>query len=190
MSTKQKQEIVVFLTPHITSGEANFGELDKLKKEEKLLNILKDSAQIEEEKRQRKNKNNPEQKNISEEQNDPVLSQQSEALHRIEAQKTAFESASFLNNDRSNYFLNVKRRILGQIHKNFPDLKLEGESSVTFTLDADGKLLDEPKIISEDNRMVGDAVVEGVRLASPFEKFPATFDTQEETFTLSVRFEP
>jgi len=188
---KKKEEIVVLLTPHIVAGDSTFTEAAKWARHEESLNKLKDRSEQETlgiRKPLGKNLNRKQLELMKEQ--DPVISkEQLDGSSRLEAQKNALKKASFSAVDYSNYFSGLKKGIQHQISKNFSDLKLQGEATVEFTLNSAGELQGEPKIIDESNRMIGDTVVEGVLLASPFESFPVSFQTDEENFKITVRFE-
>lgn len=196
---KKKEEIVILLTPHIVSGEFTFAEVERWKRQEELLDKAKDRVEQEELKQKRlqekeKAKAESQIKRAQKEQSEKkeqkeVAAEQGGIIVRSGAQDAAVKEAALLGGDYDNYFLNMKRRLQDQIRSNFSGMQLKGQGTVSFMLDAAGNLKGEPQIISEDAKAIGDVLIESVKLASPFEKFPEAFDAQEEKFTISVSFE-
>lgn len=200
---KKKEEIVILLTPHIVTGESTFDEIAKWQKyENDYFNKIKDRIEQEEvkqqkikqkEKRQQEVKKQKEASKSKEEKPDveqeEIQAEQLQTALRLGAQNDAFREAALGGSDYDGYFLNMKRKIHNAIRRNFSELGLKGEGVISFVLDASGNLQGEPLIISEDSKMVGDVMIEGVKLASPFAAFPAAFDAQQEKFTITLFFQ-
>jgi len=212
---KQKEEIVVLLTPHIVTGESTLVETEKWLRQEALLGTLKDSVQqedsrinqarqkeelakeqiIKQNKRiepQQKQKTSEKVKVVKppvKEKIEPVLTEEQKMGFRLDAQKTALTAASSLSAPGSDYFLNMKRKIQDVARDSFLHKGAKGDCVVRFNLNSDGYLIDEPAIISEDTKAVGDAVLESVKMSSPFGKFPEDFQAQSESFTVGISFQ-
>jgi hypothetical protein len=208
---KSKREIVILLTPHIVTGEFTFNDGGRWQRYENSLNKIKDRLDKEDLiLKQQSQKQGFIQNKTLEKQKVLPLTQESQSVLpqaskptevkinqeqkktmslRLDVQNAAFKEAMLFDKGYNNYFIDVKKDIQNNMINNFSDLELAGEAVVSFVLDSQGNLKAEPKVISEDNKLLGDVLLESVRLASPFGSFPKEFDAQEEIFTITLSFE-
>lgn len=126
-------------------------------------------------------------KNVKKEE---VFDQLKKLSDLANAQKAALANVLNIIPVDKYYFTNMKKKIQDTARSNFSHIQLKGDCAVKFSLDSSGSLVGEPIIISEDSKLVGDVIIESVKLASPFGKFPEEFDAQGENFTINVSFQP
>jgi len=181
---RQKDEIIVLLTPHITTGESIFTETERWRRQESLMDALKDKVEEEDLKIK--------QARQREELLKSRMEEKEKAKEKAKAKTltpAAVNQASVPQEPDSDYFQVIKNKIQDVAAANVSQTGLKGDCTVKFTLDSGGNLIGQPVIIKESSKSVGDLLLESVKSASPFGSFPEEFDTQSESFTVSVSFQ-
>jgi type II secretory pathway component GspD/PulD (secretin) len=125
---------------------------------------------------------------IKAEKEKPLIEEKKIVL-RTDVEKAAVNQASASQGSDSDYFQSMKHKIQNIAAANASDANLKGDCTVKFTVDSDGNLINQPVIVKESSKEIGDLVFESVKSASPFGSFPKEFDVQNENFTLSVFFQ-
>lgn len=89
------------------------------------------------------------------------------------------------------YFSAIRRKIYERVlKKHFQQLKLEGEVTLLFILNSDGKLrgfsVDDKE--SSADTFTRDLALKALRDAAPFMPFPQALDVKQISFQINVRF--
>jgi TonB family protein len=137
-----KTELVIFITPHIVSGEV------------------------------------PLEYSSSTENKDIALIQ-SLAKEEQRKQNTASKSAQ-------GYKKIVFDKIKTAVFSN--NVSEKGEIAISFTLNSNGELKDEPKVISSANKNLNEMATVSIRNASPFPAFPKELNKKEESFYINLEY--
>lgn len=208
-STLTKTELVIFLSPHIIADDSppkyvsltNDEDIRKLSdKEEKTIkqfpikeesssksksalkgrsrNISVRTKRLKDRERSLRNKK---QKTIAAA---PVVMQPETTKDTIENQPENKQVVSSAK-DYSNY---LRDRILSVINSMPDRINLKGEAIVSFSILANGQLNGEPQIVSLTSQDLKEPVVNAVKSASPFLKFPEDLKKQEERFQLAILY--
>jgi outer membrane biosynthesis protein TonB len=69
------------------------------------------------------------------------------------------------------------------------DKLLKGEVEISFILNSDGTLKNEPKVVFSSNQDLNNMAVECIKSALPFPPFPASLNKEEESFEISLAYE-
>lgn len=180
-----KQEIVVFLTPHIITGmddyldqpktapvgeEGYFTTSDRTAFERRYPTPI-DPSMFSRGDEARIAKYNQEQRG---EQYLPVKGMQTTAI------PSGMEEYNFI----------VKNRIAGVVAAKKPNWfsPLKGNASVTFVLSPDGKLASGPEVLDSSDRKAGAEAVKFVRRAAPFPAFPDSAEKSDKRFSVNLSF--
>jgi len=184
----QKQELVVFLTPHIISGGEDiiespmsppigykgfFTSSEKMAFE-KRPEIPMDPAMFTKGAQERVMKENREKiKKLRDADITcaPVLSGRDQAA--------AIEEYNYV----------VKARIADKIASAKKRSSLKGTAKVSFAVSRDGKIAGEPSVIESTDHAVGSAVVKFVKGAAPFPVFPGNMDPGDKRFVIVISLE-
>lgn len=114
-----------------------------------------------------------------------VAKPQADSKEIIPAQS---EPKQVVNNaeDYSNY---LRDRILSVINSTPNSAELKGQVLVSFSILADGRLSGEPQIISLTSEELKEPVINAVKSASPFPKFPEDLKKPQERFQLAILYD-
>lgn len=86
------------------------------------------------------------------------------------------------------YCNSIRNKILEQARlvKAFPDKNTE--AMVSFVLESDGSLKEEPFVVSEVNDNFKKLAINSIKNASPFPAFPQSLDKKEESFNIVISY--
>ena len=148
-----KTELVIFITPHIVSGEEPLG-YTSLTKDKDIL-YLQSIADMQ-------SKISAEQKTNNFIKPGSLQDYKKFVLDKIKAASAASKTDEVLS---------------------------KGEVEITFILNSNGELKDEPRVISSTNQSLNEIAVECIKRASPFPEFPSSLNKEEEVFKISLAYE-
>ncbi|MDP8230514.1 MAG: secretin N-terminal domain-containing protein [Candidatus Gorgyraea atricola] len=186
--SKEKTELVIFITPHIidpgkSTKEAEFyakewkkkTEDAKIGKSEKPVKKEKKSAKV-------KAKRKPEPKKKKEWT--PVFSNKKPEKEKVVKQ----EKKEVVKTPYESYYLAIRKEIIGAAQRQ--DMEgFTGDVELQFTLDRDGFLTKGPIVLNKPDLKLVRAAVNCVKLTSPFFPFPKSLDKEEAEFYIIVRYE-
>lgn len=180
-SEVQKQELVIFLTPHIISGEADYTEQpksppigeNKFTVSEKMAFERRDGIPM-------KPGVFKEPKKRDEAEEYIVGAEKNKSVEMINLAKTSQE-----------YYYSVKNKIIENIAvpQDAKYSKIKGKVKLAFFIASDGKLARGPDILESSNHMLDDITIKAVRRASPFSAFPGEMGKGEKRFIMNLAFE-
>jgi hypothetical protein len=99
------------------------------------------------------------------------------------------EALDFLGSKNEETYYNLIIKKINQFAKqNFPSDK-KGEVYINFSVDSDGKLIDEPKVINATDSALVPFAVKAIKDASPFPAFPKSMEKEKESFKISLAYE-
>jgi TonB family protein len=87
------------------------------------------------------------------------------------------------------YQVAVRQKVLS-ILQALPDTPSSGRVTVTFTVDSNGRLVGEPKLENQPDRDLEKIAKLAVQRAAPFTPFPPEARRPEQTFRVTLVFEP
>lgn len=183
--SKEKTELVIFITPHIIDPGKSTKEAEFYDKEWK---IKTEDAKIEKPVKKKSAKVKPKQKPKPEPKKKkewaPVFGKKEPEKQKAvkeeikEAAKTPYES----------YYLAIREEIMNAAKRQ--DLGgLTGDVELQFTLDRDGFLTKGPIVLNKPDLKLVRAAVNCVKLTSPFFPFPKGLNKEEAEFYIVVRYE-
>ncbi|MFH1847982.1 MAG: secretin N-terminal domain-containing protein, partial [Candidatus Omnitrophota bacterium] len=191
----EKQELIIFLTPHIITGEKSSSEVvgydtmlnsmeDKFRQGE----LMRDEEQIEEsvsgnryEEAPAEDKTAKEAKTYSDEAKNLISDQ------KIPARVAA--SAGVKPITVRDYYENVRSKIYENIKQFYPDGEEKGEVFLSFSVLRNGSLKGAPEILKPVSEALKEAAIKSVQSSAPFEPFPKHFAKSQETFKILVVYE-
>jgi type II secretory pathway component GspD/PulD (secretin) len=160
----EKTELVIFLTPHIITGE----DTDRII-------TVKDVAQSIE-------------LDISAEQQ--ALEQQ--AVYSGSMLIEEPEPVMPVNTDHMSadeYYELIASAINEELEKRKPAIPVYGEVFVSFEIDRDGNLVSEPRVVKGDNASLSELGIESVIGAAPFYAFPKKIRKNTEILQIAISYE-
>jgi TonB family protein len=66
--------------------------------------------------------------------------------------------------------------------------RLKGQIEISFNLNSQGQLINEPKVVSSTNESLNSRAVQCVKSATPFPPFPSSLKKSEEVFKVNLAF--
>jgi len=179
--TKEKTELVVFLTPHIIEGDYTTEEVRKYmtdwdkKKEEIKIDETNDSDW-----RPRRTKQR--WANILGNSPAPITQEESYNTDSRDSSapvKTAYEE----------YYFGLRQEI-NNLARNDKDVAgLEGDVEMQFTLDKDGFIVSGPVVLNNPDLRLVRSAVRTVKKAMPFQRFPKGLEQNQADFNITVKYE-
>lgn len=176
-----KQELVIFLTPHIITGESDYLEQPKSPTIGENRFTVSEQSAFERRnpvpmkpgmfKEPRKNQSAKEYFDAKDEM---------EAAERISLAATSEE-----------YYYTVKNKIIGRIvvPKDTKYSGMRGKVKLSFFLTPAGKIARGPDIMESSNHALDDLTVNAVKRAGPFSAFPEAMGKAEKRFVMDFAFE-
>ena len=178
----QKQELVIFLTPHIITGDSDYLEQPKSP------TIGEDKFTLGEEWPSFE-KRTPAPMN-------PGMFKESKKIQTAkeyfdEKDKIAATQTVSLAATSEEYYYNVKNKIIGRIvvPKDSKYSRIKGKVKMSFFLTSAGKIARGPDIMESSNHALDDLVTNAVKRASPFPAFPEAMGKAEKRFVMDAAFE-
>jgi len=172
----EKKELVIFLTPHIISGEAQSedvekyaGLTDKLEKQLTQKEIRDISKQMEPGSKERATK---QEHNLNDE------------LREKDGQGSAKRQISI-----DDYYDTVRKSILEKVRENYPARAVRGEVQLSFCITQDGALKGTPALLKPANPALKEAAIRSIQASSPFPPFPEYFKKKGNTFKIVIIYE-
>jgi len=178
-SDPEKNELVIFLTPHIISGEEESPEVG----EYALLVDTLERQLMQEEIRKAKEAGKPE----------AVKEEQKPEKKKVKPTKTKkavlSKKAPRKEIDVDKYYGVVRRKIFEKVRENYPGKPIKGKVHLSFCIARDGSLKGTPALIKPAKRALTKAAIKAVKAAAPFPPFPRRFKKKEEIFNITVIYE-
>lgn len=177
----QKQELVIFLTPHLISGDTDYIEQPKsppigdndFTMPEKPAFERRDGVPMK-----------PDMfkgaKKYQDEEEQFVGQEKKSAVETISMASTSQE-----------YYYSVKNRVIEYIAlpKDAKYSQIKGKVRMSFFLTPAGTLARGPDIIESSNHGLDDIAIKAVKRASPFSAFPQDMGKSEKRFVMDIAFE-
>jgi TonB family protein len=177
----QKQELVIFLTPHIITGDSDYLEQPKSP------TIGENKFTVSEQSTFERRTPVPMKPGMFKE---PRRDQSAKDYFDEKARMADTENTN-LAATASEYYYNVKNKIIGRIvvPKDAKYSGVRGKVKLSFFLTPAGKVARGPDIMESSNHALDDLVVNAVKRASPFPVFPEGMGKAEKRFVMDVAFE-
>lgn len=172
----ERKELVIFLTPHIISGEQQSPEVKEYLTTTEV--GKSEIVQPEKEKIRTKfswgrHKEEP-QKPVA----PAVKDKAPDAVMRNSLSPTSPEA----------YYNLVRNRVLEIARCNYPRSGIKGDVCVSFAVASDGSLEGEPKILSSVDESLKMLAINSVKKAAPFPRFPESITEPVETFKIIISY--
>jgi type IV pilus assembly protein PilQ len=171
-TTPEKTELVIFLTPHIITGEEanDLASVDKIAQ-----NLAVDNRDIE--------------------RSPSVSSRDSRASSRdsyrvpAEPRKTETSSNRAYDMTVDEYYELVANDINKEVEKRRPAIPVYGEVFVCFEISKDGRLVSEPEIVRGSNVDLSELGIESIKSAAPFYAFPKSIKEDSQVLQIAISYE-
>lgn len=173
----QKQELVIFLTPHIVSGD-----VDYIKNPKTYPMGDKGGFTLDEKPAFEQRNDYPIDPNYFKEDKKPPTKE--DWLHFFKGNKSSSAGLS-----AEGYYDSLKRKVIGNIELPKAKKVPKGGASVVFTISPEGTLVGEPDIVRASNKELGSMAAAAVEKSSPFPAFPDTMGRKDQRFAVDVVFE-
>ncbi|MDD5136561.1 MAG: energy transducer TonB, partial [Candidatus Omnitrophica bacterium] len=173
-----KQELVVFLTPHIVTGEYDMLEQPKTYPMEENGFTVSEKPTFE--------RRNPVKMKSG------MFKEKKEAASlpfgpKAKGKKKQETTGKIVIRTPEDYFYVLKASILGNFK--LPEAKgasMKGGVKVTFVLSPRGVLKSGPEIVRSSNSMLNGPAVEAVKKAAPFPSFPDSMEQTDQRFSIYI----
>ena len=177
----KKQELVIFLTPHIITGDSDYLEPPKTP------TIGEDKFTVSEKSAFERRTPVPMKPGIFKE---PRRDQSAKEYFDEKAKIAETENINLASTSEE-YYYNVKNKIIGSIvvPKDPRYSGIRGKVKLSFFLTPAGKIARGPDIMESSNHSLDDLATNAVKRASPFPAFPAGMGKAEKRFVMDVAFE-
>jgi TonB family protein len=177
----QKQELVIFLTPHIITGDSDYLEQPKSP------TIGENKFTVSEQSAFERRTPVPMKPGMFKE---PRKGQSAKEYFDEKEKISETENLS-LSATAEEYYYNVKNRIITRIvvPKDAKYSGIRGKVKISFFLTSAGKIARGPDIMESSNHALDDLAMNAVKRASPFPAFPAGIGKTEKRFVMDVAFE-
>jgi len=207
--SKEKTEIVIFLTPHIIEGDETTDEAAKYldeweNKTEEKPKLAKLDIEKKEDKKQapafKKGqaitaaKTKPKVKVAAKHKEGqkpkwiPILGAKPEYVKRPAVSETIRDSAP-VKTPYEEYYLTLRQEINDIARRDTNVRGIPGEVELQFTLDSEGFLVSGPVVLNKPDLRLVRSAVSCVKKSSPFPKFPKEMKKEEVEFSVVVRYE-
>ncbi len=169
----QKQELVVFLTPHIVTGEFDMLE------QPKTYPINENGFTMSEK---------PTFERRIEEKMDVGMFKKKKTPASEETQKRSAFARKVIVKTPEDYFYAVKSRIIENVQLPRPTQgkSTKGSVRLTFVLSPKGELRSGPDILKSSNSVLDAPAVDAVQKSAPFPSFPQSMDVSEKRFSIDI----
>ncbi|MCX5716131.1 MAG: energy transducer TonB [Candidatus Omnitrophica bacterium] len=177
-SNPEKNELVIFLTPRIISGEVfaadveRYGGLTQTLEKQLTQKEIKEVATLETEAATKKD---IEAGFVTESKT--VIAEPVETPARTPV----------MNIDE--YYKNIRGKIFEKVGLNYPSQPVQGEVKLSFCVLEDGSLKGAPVVLKPVDQGLKASAIKSVQSAAPFPAFPKSFGKKEETFKISIIYE-
>jgi len=178
----EKNELVIFLTPHIISGDAASPEVeryedltDKLERQlpQKEIHMPPPAPKPEP----------PEEITVIEQQPTRTVT----APQQAEVSKKTEQPPSDISVQE--YYEIVRRKVLDTVRVNYPKQAIKGEVQVDFWVRRDGTLKGTPAVLKPVHEALQAAAIASVEASAPFPSFPKRFTKSENEFKITIVYE-
>ncbi|OGW84403.1 MAG: hypothetical protein A2987_02260 [Omnitrophica bacterium RIFCSPLOWO2_01_FULL_45_10] len=178
----KKQELVVFLTPHVVSGESDYLEQPQTAPIGERQFTVPETLVFERRKREDMKPGYFKQKRRK---------MFEKAPKEEEIQKKGALVKTVIPATPAEYYYVIKERIVENIEfpKGAKAAPLKGEVRIAFSLSRSGELVDSPEILGSSNNDLDLPSINAVKKASPFPEFPESIGQDEKRFIVNLIFE-
>lgn len=176
-----KQELVIFLTPHIITGESDYLEQPKSP------TIGENRFTVSEQSAFERRNPVPMKPGMFKE---PGKNQSAKEYFDAKDEMEAAERISLAATSEE-YYYTVKNKIIGRIvvPKDTKYSGIRGKVKLSFFLTPAGKIARGPDIMESSNHVLDDLTINAVKRASPFSAFPEAMGKTEKRFVMNFAFE-
>jgi type II secretory pathway component GspD/PulD (secretin) len=169
----EKKELVIFLTPHIITGDVTapevekYGDLtEKLEKQLQQKEIKDIVRKVEFE--------------LSQDQVEKTQKPLTEGVVQALPKKEI---------SIDEYYNNVRSLIMNKVKENYPAQPLKGEVQISFRIAQNGSLSGAPVLVKPVDNVLKEAAIKSVEAAAPFPSLPAYIKNKEKTFKIVIIYE-
>jgi len=177
----EKKELVIFLTPHIISGETQAEDVEK---------YVGLTGKLETQLMQKEIKDVSKQIELETEES------ATEQKYNLNEELREKEERGFVKKENNakqisidDYFNTVRKLILEKVGKNYPAQAVKGEVQLSFCIMQDGTLKAAPVLLKPANPALKEAAIKSIQASSPFPPFPEYFKKKENTFKIVIIYE-
>lgn len=170
-TTVEKQELVVFLTPHIVTGEYDMLEQPKTYPIGERDFTMPEKPTYERRRR---------------EEMDPGIFKK---VKESAIGKKKGASKKTVINTPEDYFYMVREKILSNMQLPNVSGSTKGSVRVMFGLSPNGSIALMPQILESNNRLLDEAALKAVKKSAPFPAFPPSLGSQTKRFSIDISSE-
>jgi MSHA biogenesis protein MshL len=186
--SKEKTELVVFLTPHIIEGDSTAEETKKYMADwdKKLVEM---NIGEPEETEMDMSRLMPEKKAPARVKAGQVQGKQKPVVKNKQPKKQKPSDSSITKTPYEEYYLAIRQEIndLAKMDKDISGIK--GEVQLALELDRDGFLVRSPVVLNNPDLRLVRSAVRSVKKALPFQRFPKGLDNDHAEFNVVIRYE-
>lgn len=176
----QKQELVIFLTPHIIGGATDYTEMPKSPPEDEGKFTVDEKLAFERRDRVPMSPDVFKGPGKFQEEKQEAEEEKKKASETVVAASTSQE-----------YYYSVKNKIIEYISvpRDPKYAQMKGKVKLAFFLTPAGTIARGPEVIESSNHKLDDVAIKAVKKASPFSAFPASMGEAEKRFVMDIAFE-
>lgn len=178
----ERRELVIFLTPHIISGDAMSPEV-----KEYLTTAEVGKSEIVQPPEKKKVRTRFKWQAREEDLPQADFNEEETESKKTEAEGPS-EPAYSPAITRGSYYNVVRDKVLRFVRLNYPRSGITGDVYISFRIASDGMLVGEPKVLAPTDETLKMLAVKSVKEASPFPQFPQSITDSVETFKIVISY--
>ena len=172
----ERKELVIFLTPHIISGDEKTPEVA-----EYLTTTEPGKAEVIDEQPKRKRTSLKWFNDLKKKQ-----AKREDEVAKRRAPRKRFTDIEYESPE--NYYRMVRDRVIRYAGRYYPRSGVYGDVYISFSLSSDGALTGEPRILAAADESLKILAVKSVKDAAPFPVFPRAIPESVETFNIVISY--
>jgi general secretion pathway protein D len=176
----ERKELVIFLTPHIISGDVESPEVD-----EYLTTPDIGKAEVRQLPKKKRVKTHFSWWGKDEETETIEDNGYSRTIPEAASRKTRLNMSRM---SRKQYYNLVRSKVLKVVNTNYPRSGISGDVFIGFKLSSNGAIYGEPKLLAPADKTLKALAVKSVKAAAPFPRFPKSMPKRVEAFKIVITY--
>jgi type II secretory pathway component GspD/PulD (secretin) len=181
-TSPEKNELVIFLTPRIISGDATSPEVERYIG-------LTDKLERQLTQKELKDISGAMKKDLKTDESKAGGSVLKTVVKEGAKEKPPKQEGSKKEIGIDGYYNIVRQMIFEEVRENYPSQPINGEVHLSFCIMQDGSLKGSPVLLKPANPLLKESAIKSIQRASPFPSFPSYFKKKEGVFKIVIIYE-
>ncbi|MBL7068669.1 MAG: hypothetical protein ISS34_02275 [Candidatus Omnitrophica bacterium] len=172
----ERKELVIFLTPHIISGDTMSPEVNEYLTTTEVGKAERVQPPAKKRMRTHFALFGPKEEPLE------------ERVTKVAARPSREKAVDTKKMSRERYYKFIRYKVLKTARENYPRSGISGDVYISFNVDSDGNLVGSPKIMAAADNSLKSLAIKSVKDASPFPAFPKAISGPVETFSIVISY--